>query len=84
MKRPKSYSLYKKDKARHKYDMTYEAHQECKAYERYCEQKKEELDYSEVSSQVLIQKVNGVVVSVTTSLTAEEALELSNFLNSKK
>jgi len=43
MNKPKTYDSYKKDKANHKYYKTYEAHESCKNYEKFLQEKKKDL-----------------------------------------
>lgn len=66
MQEPESYHFFKKNRSLHKYEKTHECHQQCLAYEKFLESKKEKLDvtYKEVSLK--ITKANGVIVSIKT------------------
>ena len=84
MKKPKTYDSYKRDEKSHKYDMTYEAHESCKNYEKYLLEKSKNLDYEFLEDVIKIEKVNGIVVSVISNISLRDFNILVKFLNEKK
>lgn len=81
MNKPKTYDSYKKDKATHKYNMTYEAHEACKNYEKFLLEKKEGLDYEFAEYTIKIEKVNGFIVQVKTDMPVKDFVGSVKVLN---
>lgn len=79
MRRPPTYTSYLQDKAAHKYEMTQSAHELCVEYEEFLKKHKEDLNYERIHVEVIIAKVNGVVVSVHSTDSPETLIEAVKF-----